>query len=123
MSTQYDLSNREIEILELLAHGTSNKEIATRLVISTNTVKVHLRNIYTKLGVSSRTEAVMTALRENLIDVEGIATSDLDGITTGAMGDKEQENLDLNNISHRDISGCDHKYVVPHTWRASGGFR
>jgi DNA-binding CsgD family transcriptional regulator len=85
MTDVFDLSDRELEILELLAVGASNKEIATRLVISTNTVKVHLRNIYAKLGVSSRTEAVMTSLRENLIDVEGIATSDANGVTTGDM--------------------------------------
>ncbi len=57
------LSERELEILQLLAEGKSNKDIAQDLFISTNTVKVHLRNIFSKLEVSSRTEAVLYILR------------------------------------------------------------
>jgi LuxR family maltose regulon positive regulatory protein len=55
------LSDRELEVLQLIAAGLSNREIATRLFISLSTVKGHTANIYGKLGVNSRTQAVATA--------------------------------------------------------------
>ena len=55
------LSNRELEVLQLISAGLSNKEIAQKLYLSVGTIKVHTRNIYGKLGVSSRTQAVAKA--------------------------------------------------------------
>lgn len=59
------LSEREREVLILLAQGLSNKEIAQRLYLSVRTVEGHLANIYDKLGVHSRTEAALYAVRQS----------------------------------------------------------
>jgi DNA-binding NarL/FixJ family response regulator len=61
------LSNREREILALLADGLVNKQIAARLGISTNTVKTHLELLFDKLGVTTRAEAVATGVRRGLL--------------------------------------------------------
>lgn len=72
MTEEAILTRRELEILALLAEGLSNDEIAGRLIISPNTVKVHLRNIFEKMGVQSRTEATMEAVRRGWIAVPGL---------------------------------------------------
>lgn len=69
------LSDRELEIIELVAEGMSNRQIARELYISPNTVKVHLRNIFTKMQVSSRTEATMVALRMGWVQLEQEGTT------------------------------------------------
>ena len=63
------LTEREIDVLQLLAGGKSNKEIGTRLFISEFTVKGHLHNIFSKLNVLSRTEAIAAASRRGLIQL------------------------------------------------------
>jgi two-component system NarL family response regulator len=67
MSTE-SLTAREMDVLRMLAAGKSNKEIAPRLSITEATVKAHLRSIFTKLGVLSRTEAVTVASRRGLVE-------------------------------------------------------
>ncbi|ACZ83309.1 response regulator [Streptosporangium roseum] len=63
------LSARELEVLELIAQGTTNREVAARLFISEATVKSHLLHIYTKLGVNDRAAAVAVAFRRGLLDL------------------------------------------------------
>jgi DNA-binding NarL/FixJ family response regulator len=63
------LTDREGEVLQLLANGKSNKEIGATLFISEFTVKGHLRNIFTKLNVLSRTEAISAAARRGLVQL------------------------------------------------------
>lgn len=69
MTETAGLSERECEILRLVATGASNQQIASSLDISINTVKVHLRNIFGKIGASSRTEATIYAMRQGLVDI------------------------------------------------------
>jgi RNA polymerase sigma factor (sigma-70 family) len=67
---QDDLSPREREVLQLMFEGRSNKEIAARLGISEHTVNIHTRNVMGKLGASRRTEAIATALRRGILNVD-----------------------------------------------------
>ena len=64
------LSPREMEVLKLLAKGLSNKEIAARLGLVVGTVKIHVANIFSKLGVCDRTQALVTAVKRGIIDIE-----------------------------------------------------
>jgi len=63
----YDLTDREKEILALMVEGLPNNDIADRLIVSQSTVKFHVSNVLSKLGVNSRTEAVSLALRNHLV--------------------------------------------------------
>jgi len=73
------LSERESEIVVLAARGLSNYQIATELNLSEATVKRHLANVYQKIGVRSRSEAVRTALVEQWIGLGELTSSDSDG--------------------------------------------
>lgn len=102
-----ELSERELEIMREVATGASNREVARALDISPNTVKVHLRNIYEKLGVASRTEATLVVLREGWVEVEGVESTDAstdgaadsggasegESVTSAAPGSSEIEPL------------------------------
>jgi DNA-binding NarL/FixJ family response regulator len=69
-SEEEGLSTREIEVLELVARGTSNKEIAKQLWVSETTVKSHMLHIFDKLSVTDRTAAVTAALKRGIIRLE-----------------------------------------------------
>ncbi len=63
-----DLTQREKDVLRLMVTGVGNEEIANQLFIATNTVKNHVRNIFRKLDVNTRVEAVVYALDHHLVD-------------------------------------------------------
>jgi len=71
--TSQELHQRELDVLKLAAKGMSNKEIAGALSISVRTVQAHLVNVFTKLEVNSRTEAVVRALREGWFTLDDLA--------------------------------------------------
>lgn len=101
------LSERELDVLALVVKGASNKEIAQTLFISPNTVKVHLRNIYTKLGVSTRTEATVTAVEKKLIT--------LSGDISPAEAESEAENKDLEDLNGEQGQEVDNSLLTSET--------
>jgi DNA-binding NarL/FixJ family response regulator len=64
------LTSREVEVMRLVAAGRRDKEIAIALGISSQTVRVHVKNIYAKLGVSDRTEAMSVAIRRGIVHID-----------------------------------------------------
>ena len=67
LAAEIDLSKREVEVLQNIARGYSNREIADKLFVSQNTVKTHINNIYSKLEVRRRTQAVSKARNMKII--------------------------------------------------------
>jgi DNA-binding NarL/FixJ family response regulator len=65
-----ELTERELEVLQLVARGLSNKQVARVIGRTDETVKIHLKNVFTKLGVADRTEAVTVALTRGLIHLD-----------------------------------------------------
>ncbi len=93
--TNTELSERELEILRLLATGLSNKEIAAQVFLSINTVKVHLRNIFAKLNVQTRTEATLIAIQRGWVVVPGTTNS----ATSEAAPDETAAPIELTTAS------------------------
>lgn len=119
--TKSELSEREIEILKWVATGLSNKEIAAKLFISPNTVKVHLRNVFAKTNVVSRTEATLYAIREGLVEVGETGSmgphpsKTLASIIEPALfSEPNQRKLDLRMVALLGISAV--TFVVLLTW-------
>lgn len=64
------LTKRELEILELVAHGKNNYQIAAQLIISIHTVKAHVESIFRKFGVHNKVQAVIYAIYNGYLDIE-----------------------------------------------------
>lgn len=96
------LQPRELEVLKLAARGMSNREIAGQLIISERTVHTHLHNVFKKLGASSRTQAVLTALRHGWLDVD----EPLDEKKSGAVAPLQpRDNLGMPAPQRPPVSG------------------
>lgn len=113
------LSDRELDVLNRLAAGESNKAIADGLSISPLTVKTHLRNIYTKLGVSTRTEAMTVALQQGMVVVApagGPEPADLEAPEEPDAG--ESRPVVPETATAIPATGVDQPVAVkPHHWR------
>lgn len=72
----HTLSEREVDVLKLAAKGMSNKEIAENLCLSVRTVKAHLSNIFNRMDVASRTEAIVKGVREGWLTLEDVSGTD-----------------------------------------------
>ena len=118
MTETNELSEREQEILRLVATGASNKEIAQRLTISANTVKVHLRNIFAKIGAASRTEAAMYAVKAGLVPGAELQAEESNPLASQRRG------RGAPRTSNRR-SWCFQSYWAPCSWRrlAAGTMR
>jgi DNA-binding NarL/FixJ family response regulator len=71
-TNNFDLTEREMEVLTLITRGYSNADIAERLFLSEGTVRNYTRGIFSKLGVSARTQAAITAIKFGLVDINNI---------------------------------------------------
>lgn len=89
MTNNVQISDREREILQLVARGATNQQIADQLNISVNTVKVHLRNIFGKIGVVSRTEATLYAIRNGIASVDEQAGAPEEAVRVNAASADE----------------------------------
>jgi two-component system, NarL family, response regulator LiaR len=75
-SPQESLTERERQVLKLLARGKSNKQIASELYVEEKTVKAHVSGVLRKLGVRSRTQAALSAVKSNLVSIEDLGAEE-----------------------------------------------
>ncbi len=100
MQATSELTEREREILRLIASGASNKDIARQLFISPNTVKVHLRNIFAKIGAASRTEAAVYAIHEGITQAANHPTTQPPDYSTTRLSDYPTTPLETKSRPH-----------------------
>lgn len=111
------LTDREMAVLGLAAKGRGNKEIAAELVLSVPTVKTHLVNIFNKMAVGSRTEAVLQAVRHGWIHVEDVTPADVfshDG-EASPEGSSEAQWSAAPHSAAADARGPDDRRTQPRT--------
>lgn len=115
------LSERELDVLRRLAAGESNKAIADGLSISPYTVKTHLRNIYTKLDVSTRTEAMTVALQQGMVSVEmadGPDTAEAEGTNgNGRQALAAESTAAVATAVEDTTESAPPRTAVSHRWR------
>ena len=94
-----ELSDRELDVLRCVARGASNKEVAAELSISENTVKVHMRRIFAKLDVSSRTEAARVAIQQGIIVIPGLEVEPVTAPVSSSASDEAVTALSVSELS------------------------
>lgn len=111
MLAMIPLSRREIEVLNLMAQGVSNKEIGSALEIGEKTVKNHITSIFHKLNADNRTHAVILALRYNLIKPQIVDSGEVSA-TDGFVDRRTKAGLRMNNymecagVKHSGTDNC-----------------
>lgn len=116
-----ELSPREVEILKRVGTGATNQQIARDLGISVNTVKAHLRNVFTKLQVESRTEAVLWAIRSGIIEAPRTAPQALEEQFSATEGRLQELRWPLNASHYIAVLVILLALVAAAAWPIEGG--
>lgn len=95
------LTEREVEIVSLIAEGLTNKAIGNKLFLSENTVKSHIHRVFAKLGCVSRADCVMIAINRKYISSEGETVGEEDRLTLSALADAKAHLMKATRILDR----------------------